>query len=88
MRFGQAFTRCSRYVPIRRMGIRDDDLPFRVEQWDAVGARIETVLVASIDLNLGRAAFAEAVRLRPNERILLRHKARVICEHPSERHVE
>jgi hypothetical protein len=43
------------------------------------------VLVASIDLNLGKAAFAEAVRLRPNERILLRHKARVICEHPSER---
>ena len=65
--------------------VRDDDLPFRVEQWEAFGARVETVLVASIDLNLGKAAFAEAVRLRPNERILLRHKARVICEYPSER---
>lgn len=67
------------------MGALDDDLPFRVEQWDATGARVETVLVASADLTLGKAAFLEAVRLRPNERILLRHKTRVICERPTER---
>ena len=66
------------------MGALDDDLPFRVEQWDAEGARVETILAASADLKLGKAAFAEAVRLRPNERILLRHKTRVICDHGSE----
>ena len=68
----------------RPMGSLIDDLPFRVEQWDAAGARVETVLSASADLKLGRAAFAEAVRLRPNERIILRHKTRVICEHGRE----
>ncbi len=67
----------------RLMGALDDDLPFRVEQWDAAGARVETILAASADLKLGKAAFAEAVRLRPTERILLRHKTRVICEHPN-----
>ena len=54
------------------------------EQWDATGARVETVLAASADLKLGKAAFAEAVRQRPNERIILRHKTRVICDHGSE----
>ena len=63
------------------MGHLEDDLPFRVEQWHAAGARLEQTLSASADLKLGRAAFAEAVRQRPDERILLRHKARVIEEH-------
>jgi hypothetical protein len=35
-------------------------------------------LSASADLKLGRAAFAEAVRQRPEQRIVLRHKTRVI----------
>jgi hypothetical protein len=38
-------------------------------------------LSASADLKLGRAAFAEAVRQRPAQRILLRHKSRVIEEY-------
>jgi hypothetical protein len=44
------------------MGHLEDDLPFRVEQWDAAGAWLEQTLSASADLKLGRAAFAEAVR--------------------------
>jgi hypothetical protein len=55
------------------MGHVDDDLPFRVEQWDASGARLEQTLSASADLRLGRAAFAEAVHQRPGQRIVLRH---------------
>jgi len=58
----------------------EDDLPFRVEQWDTAGAKLEQTLSASADLKLGRAAFAEAVR-RPAQRILLRHKSRVIEEY-------
>jgi hypothetical protein len=38
-------------------------------------------LSASADLKLGRAAFAEAVRQRPAQRIVLRHKTRIIDEH-------
>jgi hypothetical protein len=63
------------------MGHLEDDLPFRVEQWDAAGARLEQTLSASADLRLGRAAFEEAVRQRPEQRIVLRHKTRVIEEH-------
>ena len=49
------FTICS----LAAMGHLEDDLPFRVEQWDAAGARLEQTLSASADLKLGRAAFAE-----------------------------
>jgi hypothetical protein len=42
---------------------------------------VEQTLAASADLNLGRAAFAEAVRQRPAQRIVLRHKSRVIEEY-------
>ena len=71
------FTICS----LAAMGHLEEDLPFRVEQWDAAGARLEQTLSASADLKLGRAAFAEAVRQRPAQRIVLRHKTRVIDEH-------
>jgi hypothetical protein len=59
----------------------EDELPFRVEQWDLAGGRMEQMLSASADLRVGKAAFAEAVRQRPDQRILLRHKARVIEEY-------
>ena len=63
------------------MGAIEGDLPFRVELWDAAGARVEQTLAALTDLRLGKAAFAEAVRLCPELRITLRHKTRVIEEH-------
>ena len=56
-------------------------MPFRVEHWDTAGDKLEQILSASADLNLGRVAFAEAVRRRPGQRILLRHKTRVIEEY-------
>jgi hypothetical protein len=65
----------------RRMGYLEHDLPFRVEQWDAAGARLEQTLSASADLKLRRASFAEAIRQRPGQRIVLRHKTRVIDEY-------
>jgi len=64
------FTICS----LAAMGHLEDDLPFRVEQWDAAGARLEQTLSASADLKLGR-------RQRPQQRILLRHRTRVIEEY-------
>jgi hypothetical protein len=71
------FPKCSHAI----MGHFEEDLPFRVEQWDATGGRLEQVLSTSADLNLARAAFAEAVRRRPAQRMVLRHKTRVIEEH-------
>jgi hypothetical protein len=54
-----------------------DDLSFRVEQWDANG-NLETVISASADLTVARAAFKAAVERRPGQTILLRQKTRVI----------
>ena len=71
------FTLCSH----AQMGHVEDHLPFRVEQWDASGTRLEQTLSASTDLRLGRAAFAEAVHQRLGQRIVLRHKTRVIEEY-------
>ena len=58
------------------MGHVEDELPFRVEQWVASGAGANV-------FSVGRpgAAFAEAVRQRPAQRIVLRHKTRVIEEY-------
>jgi len=70
------FTLCSQL-----WGHLEDDLPFRVEQWDVASARLEQILSASADLHLGRAAFSEAVRRRPGQHILVRHGTRVIEEH-------
>jgi hypothetical protein len=63
------------------MGPVEDDLPFKVEQWDVSGDKLEQTLSASADLKLGRAAFTEAVRQRPAQHIVLRHKTRVIEEY-------
>jgi hypothetical protein len=48
------------------MEVLDDNLPFRVEQWDAAGGRFEAILAAVADLKLGKAAFAEAVNTQTN----------------------
>jgi hypothetical protein len=56
-----------------------DDLEFRVEQWDAADAHIEELLAAAGNVTVARAAFNAAVHLRPQARIQLRHRARVIA---------
>src|SRR5262245_14127908 len=48
---------------------------------DIFTARWTLALPLATDLRLGKAAFAEAVRLCPELRITLRHKTRVIEEH-------
>jgi hypothetical protein len=60
------------------MGHVEAELPFRVEQWVASGSEVGANV-----FSVGRpgAAFAEAVRQRPAQRIVLRHKTRVIEEY-------
>jgi hypothetical protein len=53
----------------------------RLSKWDASGARLEQTLSPSADLRFGRAASAEAVHQRLGQRIVLRHKTRVIEEY-------
>jgi hypothetical protein len=58
-----------------------DQLEFRIEQWDAADIRPERLIAASDHLLIARAAYFEAVRLMPAQRLYLRHRARVIEHH-------
>lgn len=55
-------------------------LEFRVEEWSADGQHVVELVAAASNALVARAAFREAVELRPAAWITLRHRARVICE--------
>ena len=55
-----------------------DDLPFKVERWTKGYAEPEETIAMCADLISARAVFDAAVKRRPGEPLLLRHKARVI----------
>ena len=55
-----------------------DDLPFKVERWTTGYAEPEETIAMCADLLSARAAFDAAVKHRPGEPLLLRHKARII----------
>lgn len=56
----------------------DDDLPFKVEQWDRDGNQIERVIARAANLIIGRRAYEAACRQYPQARPTLRQGIRVI----------
>ena len=56
----------------------DDDLPFKVEQWDRDGNRIEGVIARAANLIVGRRAYEAACRQYPEARLTLRQGIRVV----------
>jgi hypothetical protein len=55
-----------------------EDLPYKVELWDAGKAAVEQLLAVSRNGSIGYAAFYEATRQFPNRYITLRHNGRVV----------
>jgi hypothetical protein len=55
-----------------------DDLPFKIERWSAGYGRPEETIAMAADLLSAKGAFEAAVKRRPGEHTLLRHKERVI----------
>lgn len=55
-----------------------DDLPYKVEVWDATGAFVEQVVAVSFSSSIGYAAYYAATREFPGRVITLRHKDRVM----------
>jgi hypothetical protein len=55
-----------------------EELPYRVELWDANKATVEQVLAVTRNGSIGYAAYYEATRQFPNRYITLRHKGRVL----------
>ena len=51
----------------------DDDLPFKVEQWDPEGNRIERLIARAANLVIGRSAYEAAY---PKARLTLRQGIR------------
>jgi hypothetical protein len=61
---------------------RDD---FRVEMWDRHALHIRWVIAASGSVYLAHAAFDEAVKQYPDQRLTLRNGIMVMREHPDPR---
>lgn len=57
------------------------DLPYVVELWDDSGTRVDEVIAAGRSIELGRAAYREAVNRYPSRVIRLRYALRFIEQH-------
>ena len=55
-----------------------EDLPYRVEQWDAAKQNVEQVLAVTANASIGYAAYYAATREHPNRYITLRHKGGIV----------
>jgi hypothetical protein len=55
-----------------------EDLPYRVEVWDAAETRFEQVLAITSSATIGYAAYYAAIREFPNSVIALRHRGRLV----------
>jgi hypothetical protein len=58
----------------------EDELPFKVEQWDRDGNFVERVIARADNLIVGRRAYEAACRQYPEARLTLRQGIRVIEE--------
>jgi hypothetical protein len=56
------------------------ELPYRIEMWDDRDTYVEELIALVADHAVARAAFAEAVRRRPGNVIILRQKSRVLAD--------
>ena len=59
------------------------NMNFRVELWDRYALHIRWVVAASGSVFLARAAFEEAVKQWPDQKLTLRQGIMLISEHPS-----
>jgi hypothetical protein len=58
--------------------VEREDLPYKVELWDAAKAGVEQVLAVTASAGIGFAAFYGATREFPDRYITLRHKGGII----------
>jgi hypothetical protein len=62
--------------------VDEEDLPYRIELWDARNRKVERLLARAARATLARAIFKAAQQEYPERRITLRRGARVIAEAP------
>ena len=55
-----------------------EDLPYKVELWDAAGKSVDQVLAVTASASIGYAAYYAATREYPDRYITLRHKNSIV----------
>jgi hypothetical protein len=68
----------SRAIPLRPSPIGREELPYRVELWDAAKVAVEQVLAVASNGSIGYAAYYAATREHPQRYITLRHNNRIV----------
>ncbi|HEX3699558.1 MAG TPA: hypothetical protein VHV27_02680 [Phenylobacterium sp.] len=63
-----------------------EDLPYKVEVWDATGQFVEQVVAVSVSPAIGYAAYFAATREYPGRAITLRHRSAVISRWTAKAH--
>jgi hypothetical protein len=58
------------------------NMNYRVELWDEYALHVRWVIAAVGHIYVARAAFDQAVKTFPNQRLTLRNGILLICEHP------
>ena len=61
-------------------GVLRTELPFKVEAWTKSGQEVDRLRATASNVVNARAAYSAALSLYENEKITLRHGARVIAE--------
>ena len=70
--------RASSAAPSRPRPIEREDLPYKVELWNAAKSAVEQVLAVTASGSIGYAAFYGATREFPDRFITLRHKNSIV----------
>jgi len=61
-----------------RREVENEELPYKVELWDAARQGVVQVLAVTANASIGYAAYFAATREYPDRYITLRHKDRVV----------
>jgi hypothetical protein len=67
-----------RPVRLNRPTAGREDLPYKVELWDAAGKSVDQVLAVTASASIGYAAYYAATREYPDRYITLRHKSSIV----------
>jgi hypothetical protein len=73
-------------TPLGRPTSGREDLPYRVELWDATGQTVEQVLAVTSHGSIGYAAYFAAMREYPDRILTLRHKGRTVARSSNPSH--
>lgn len=65
-------------VRLDRPAGNSENLPYRVELWDAAGKSVDQILAVTASASIGYAAYYAATREYPERHITLRHKNSIV----------